>query len=102
MFVRTIKRSTTRNIAVQIVESYRNDHGQPRQRIVRHMGSVPAGRALDELRRLAELELLKLHEDRQPTVFPARTLAEWAIEARLRRANETALPIADARQLSEE
>ena len=62
----------------------------------------PAGRALDELRRLAELELLKLHEDRQPTVFPARTLAEWAIEARLRRANETALPIADARQLSEE
>ena len=102
MFVRTIKRSTTRNIAVQIVESYRNDHGQPRQRIVRHMGSVPAGRALDELRRLAQLELLKLHEDRQPTVFPARTLAEWAIEARLRRANETALPIADARQLSEE
>ena len=31
MFVRTIKRkSSHRNIAVQIVEPYRNDKGQPR------------------------------------------------------------------------
>ena len=35
MFVRTIQRkSSHRNIAVQIVESYRNNKGQPRQRMV--------------------------------------------------------------------
>ena len=43
MFVRTIKRKNShRNIAVQIVES---DKGQPRQRILRHMGTAPEGEA---------------------------------------------------------
>ena len=47
MFVRTIQRkSSHRNIAVQIVESYRNDKGQPRQRILRHIGTAPEGEVL--------------------------------------------------------
>ncbi|MCY4158971.1 MAG: hypothetical protein OXF48_05110 [Bacteroidetes bacterium] len=41
MFVRELKRKIIKNISVQIVESYRNEQGQPRLRIVRHRGSIP-------------------------------------------------------------
>ena len=51
MFVRTIQRkSSHRNIAVQIVESYRNDKGQPRQRIMRHIKHRPEGEVLEQLK----------------------------------------------------
>ena len=58
MFVRTIQRkSSHRNVAVQIVESYRNDKGQPRQRILRHMGTAPEGEVLEQLKRIANSEM---------------------------------------------
>ena len=61
MFVRTIKRkSSHRNIAVQIVESYRNEKGHPRQRILRHMGTAPEGEPLEQLKRIANSEMEKM------------------------------------------
>ena len=61
MFVRTIKRkSSHRNIAVQIVESYRNENGHPRQRILRHMGTAPEGEPLEQLKRIANSEMEKM------------------------------------------
>ena len=54
MFVRKVKRQTTRNIAVQIVRNDRTKEGKVRQKIVRHMDTAPEGPALDELLRVAE------------------------------------------------
>ena len=102
MFVRELKRKTTRNIGVVIVESYRNKNGLPRQRTIRHMGSVPKGPALDQLLRVAQLELQRLRAAKIPALFPPETLAELALAARRRRQADRPLPIADARKLAEE
>jgi len=75
MFVRKVKRKTTRNIAVQIVRNDRTKEGKVRQKIVRHMGTAPEGPALDELLRVAERERLRIEEDRQPSLFPAEQSA---------------------------
>ena len=53
MWIRELRGRTTRDVAVQIVRKYRNDKGQPRVVIVRHMGGVPEGEALENLVRLA-------------------------------------------------
>ena len=71
MFVRTIQRkSSHRNIAVQIVESYRNDKGQPRQRILRHMGTAPEGEALEQLKRIAHSEMEKMRKYKPLPLLP--------------------------------
>ena len=67
MFVRKVKRKTTRNIAVQIVRNDRTKEGKVRQKIVRHMDTAPEGPALDELLHVAECERLRIEEDRQPS-----------------------------------
>ena len=103
MFIRTLSRRTTRNHAVQILESYRDPQGRPRQRILRHVGTAEPGPALDALLAVAELEKARLLEARRPALFPPATLAERAMAARQRRWKEEApLPIRDARQLEEE
>ena len=71
MFIRTVKRKNTENLGVQIVESYRNAQGKPRQRIVRNMGSAPPGSALDELVRIAEVEKQKLLQNIKPSPLPS-------------------------------
>ena len=101
MFVRTVKRKNTENLGVQIVESYRNAQGKPRQRIVRNMGSAPPGEALEELVRIAEIEKQKLVHDKKPSLFPPDTVAKIVIESRRRKQDSKPLPIADARLLKE-
>ena len=101
MFVRKLKRKTTRNIAVQIVRSYRNSDGQVRQRIVRHMGTAPEGSALEALVVFAELERRKLEEAEQPSLFPAEHSANVILAARQREQSKTPIPIADIRKLEE-
>ena len=71
MFVRTLRRKTTKNVSVQIVHGYRNEQGQPRLKIIRHMGSAPAGEALQALLDVAALELHRMKEKQQPSLFPA-------------------------------
>lgn len=102
MFVRTVKRKNTENLGVQIVESYRNSQGKPRQRIVRNMGSAPPGSALDELVRIAEIEKQKLVHDRKPSLFPPDTVAKIVMESRRAKQEERPLPIANARLLKEQ
>ena len=102
MFVRQIRRRHTPNIVVQIVESYRNEHRQPRQRLIRSMGSAPEGPALEELLRVAEYEKVRLLEQRQPALFPPQYLAEQAVSARREREALGPIPIADARKLQGE
>jgi len=80
MFVRKLKRKTTRNISVQIVESYRNSAGKPRLRIVRHMGSVHPD-AVDGLVKIAYLELARIQEERHPTLFPAESYVDEVVAA---------------------
>ena len=87
---------------MQIVESYRNEHRQPRQRLIRSMGSAPEGPALEELLRVAEYEKVRLLEQRQPALFPPQYLAEQAVAARREREALGPIPIADARKLQGE
>ena len=68
MWVRQLKRKTTKNITIQIVQSYRNKKGEPRVRIIRHMGSARPN-AVDPLIKLAELELAKLQEGLSPLMW---------------------------------
>ena len=71
MFVRTIQcKSSHRNIAVQIVESYCNNKGQPRQRILRHMGTAPEGEALEHLKRIAHSEMEKMRKYKPLLLLP--------------------------------
>ncbi len=102
MFVRTLTRSTTKNIGVKIVENYRDRQGRHRQRILRHMGSVPPGKPLQALLQLAELEMARMQEQAQPTLFPAESYVEEMVHARLQPKDTGPLPIADARKLEEE
>ena len=62
MFVRTIKRKTISNVAVQIVKSYRNAQGLPRQKIIRHIGSYPEGEMLEKLIHIAYVEKICLED----------------------------------------
>ncbi len=87
MFVRTVKRKNTENLGVQIVQSYRNSQGKPRQRIVRNMGS-----ALEELVRIAEIEKQKLLHDKKPSLFPPDTMARIVIASRKRKQDNKPLP----------
>ena len=103
MYVRTIPQRKTGHRAVQVVESYRNAEGKPRQRVIAYLGCVPPGPALDELLRLAELRRAEeLERHQRHALFPARTLAEAAFRARHEDREGEPLPIADARRLREE
>ncbi len=102
MYVRQVKRQSTVNISVQIVRSYRNSKGQPRQKIVRHMGSAPPGEPLEALLRAAEVERKRLAESMQPSLFPSEDRAQKLVELRRREQEDKPLPIADARALEEE
>ena len=101
MFVRTVRRKTTQNVSVQIVESTRVPGKGPRQRIVKHMGSAPEGPLLEALVRLAHRAKLRLLEERQPSLFPIEYLAERVQGARHGSQSDQPLPIPDARKLAE-
>ncbi len=100
MWVRKLKRKTTKNIAVQIVQNYRNRKGQSRIRIIQHMGSVRP-EAVDSLVKLAKLELAKLQEARKPSLFPPESYAEEVVAARTQPQDTGPLVIEDARKLEE-
>ena len=102
MFVRTIQRkSSHRNIAVQIVESYRNDKGQPRQRILRHIGTAPEGEVLEQLKLLAHSEMEKMRKYKPLPLLPVT--AEASILAADRNDDDDKpIPVSDARALVEE
>ena len=70
MFVRSLRRKTTKNVSVQIVYGYRNAEGKPRLKIVRHMGSAPDRVALEALLRVAKLEMRRLQEQGPPSSPP--------------------------------
>ena len=102
MYVRQVPQRKTGNVAVQVVKSFRNEEGKPRQKVLRYLGCVPRGPALDELLRLAEIaKQEELGKERRP-LFPPQSLAEAAFGARHLEAGERPLPIADARRLTEE
>ncbi len=101
MWVRELKRKTTKNVAVQIVRNYRNDQGKPRLKIVRHMGSAPEGPALEALVRVATLELHRLKEEAQPSLFPAADGIDEILQVRRQNQTTRPLPIKDARALEE-
>ena len=99
MFVRTIKRkSSHRNIAVQIVESYRNDKGQPRQRILRHMGTAPEGEALEQLKLLAQSEIEKIRKYKTLPLLPVPTEAS-ILAADRSGDDDKPVPVSDARAM---
>ena len=99
MFVRTIKRkSSHRNIAVQTVESYRNDKGQPRQRILRHMGTAPEGEALEQLKRIAHSEMEKMRKYKPLPLLPVTTEAS-ILAADRNDDDDKPIAVSDARAL---
>ncbi len=101
MFVRTLRRKTTQNVSVQIVESTRVPGKGPRQRIIKHMGAAPEGPLLDALVRLAHRAKLRLLEERQPTLFPMEYWAARVQGARQDSQSDQPLPIPDVRKLVE-
>ena len=101
MLVRTLRRKTTQNVSVQIVESTRVPGKGPRQRIIKHMGAAPEGPLLDALVRLAHRAKLRLLEERQPTLFPMEYWAARVQGARQDSQSDQPLPIPDARKLVE-
>ena len=99
MFVRTIKRkSSHRNIAVQIVESYRNEKGHPRQRILRHMGTAPEGEPLEQLKRIANSEMEKMLKYKPLPLLPVTTEAS-ILAADRTDDDDKPIPVSDARAL---
>lgn len=102
MFVRTLRRKHTGNVVVQIVRSFRNDDGKPRQELIRSLGSAPPGPALEALLALAEVERQKILSKERPALFPPEVIADGIIAARQRQEGGRPLPIADARKLEGE
>lgn len=102
MFVKKLKRKTTKNIGVQIVRSYRNAEGKSRQKIIRHMGSAPPGELLEVLVQAAEVELVRLEQSAKPPLFPTEDRAHRLMKLRRARQEDKPLPIADVRRLEEE
>ena len=99
MFVRTIKRkSSHRNIAVQIVESYRNEKGQPRQRILRHIGTAPEGEVLEQLKILAQSEMEKMRKYQTLPLLPVTAEAS-ILTADRAGDDDKPIPIDDAQAL---
>ena len=79
LWVRQLKRKTTRNVAVQIV---RHVPGPPRIKIVCPRGSAPEGEALQALVDVATMERYRLQEQAQPSLFPAEASANEILAAR--------------------
>jgi hypothetical protein len=82
MFIRIKTSKNSPKKSVQIVESYRNEKNQPRQRIVRHMGTALTDKELERLKDFAEYEKAELEAQKTPSLFKPEQLAEMAIEAR--------------------
>ena len=99
MFVRKVKRQTTKNISVHI--AHRNAQGQPRQKIVRHRGSAPAGEIFRALLRLAEVEKQRMEEEVHPSLFPREEPVDLVLRARKQREQDKPLPVKDLRKLKE-
>ncbi|AQQ10122.1 Transposase [Sedimentisphaera cyanobacteriorum] len=82
MFIRVKTSKNSPKQSVQIVESYRNEKNQPRQRIVRHLGTAFTEEELKRLKDFAEFEKAKLEAEKTPALFKPEHLAEAAIDAR--------------------
>lgn len=82
MFIRVKTSKNSPKKSVQIVESYRNEKDQPRQRIVRHMGTAFTDKELERLKDFAEYEKARIESEKAPSLFKPEQLAEMAIEAR--------------------
>ena len=61
---------------MQIVEPYRNDKGQPRQRILRHIGTAPEGEVLEQLKLLAQSEMEKMRKYQTLPLLPVTAEAQ--------------------------
>jgi transposase len=101
MYVRTKTTKNSKKRSVQIVESYRNEKGQPRQRIVRHLGTAVTDEEVSRLCDFAELEMAKLQEENRPALFKPEQMAELAIEAG-KRASDDEKILVDLKKLREE
>jgi len=101
MFIRTKTTKNSKKRSVQIVESYRNEKNQPRQRIVRHLGTAMTDQELARLRDFAELEMARLQEENTPALFKPEQMAELAIEARKNFSKDEKI-LVDLKKLREE
>lgn len=84
MFIRVKTSKNSPKRSVQIVESYRNKDGKPRQRIVRHMGTALCDKELELIKNLADYVIAELEAKKTPSLFKPQELAELAIAARKR------------------
>lgn len=84
MFVRVKSTPNSPRQSVQIAESVR-DGERVKQKIVRHVGIALDEDELMRLKDLAEYIKAKLEQETEPSLFPAETMAEMAIESRGRK-----------------
>jgi transposase len=62
MYIRTKTTPRSKNVSVQLVESFRSE-GKSKQRVVRHLGTAPMGQPLEKLKRLAEAVMVELEHN---------------------------------------
>jgi transposase len=99
MFVRVKTSPNSPKKAVQIVESFRVGN-KVKQRIVRHVGTALNEDELKGMKDLAEHIKAKMEQENQPGLFPPEEMADIAIQARNRQAEEP-LPV-DLKKLREQ
>ena len=82
MFIRTKTSPKTNKTSVQIVQSFRNEQGQPRQRIIQHIGMASNQEELAQLRKLGEYTKAKMLHHNTPTLWSPQEEAERVLKAK--------------------
>ncbi len=93
MFIRVNTSKNSPKRAIQIVESFRNDKGQPRLKIIRHIGTALTDKEVESFRNLAEYIKADLEAHKTPGLFEPEQLAEMSIEARKRAKDDDQLNV---------
>ena len=81
MFVRISKGTRQNSKTVTLVESFRNERCQPRQRIICTVGTAKYAEELERLKHKALRLKAELEHIRQPLLLQAANLAEAAWQA---------------------
>ena len=100
MFVRVKSSKNSPKKAIQIVQSYRNDKNQVRQRIIRHVGTAYTDDEIEQMKKLAHHIKLTMEQEAQPSLFDVDTLNSMVSCARAVDTSET-LSV-DLKQLREQ
>lgn len=100
MFVRVKSSKNSPKKSIQIVQAYRNDQNQVRQRIIRHVGTAHSEEEIEQMKKLAHHIKTTLENEVQPSLFDVDTINSMIVSARATDPSESLL--VDLKQLREQ